>query len=540
MDDYSHLISELFSFLNIEYLLFCTIAIMGLYGLRYHIYQKSSLLFRHLKGFKSTINTLLSRNTRLALFSLTLLFIGELLISHQAMRTEQNRLMLFVTKFSTSYTEVLQLHGHKQLQWDTRENDPLYQSLMEHTKQLMKSNDLIISMYTLRQDSKGNIRFILAPETDYNRDGKINGEMEEAVKLGEIYDEKIPEIYSALEGKPAFQHYIVNDKWGASISIFLPIKDPSGKIDGVLGIDFDPNDLMTNIKPIQYASLVFGIFAMAIILGAYYFITYREIAQLQTNYFIDKLNTHHNALEEQVEEEVIKRQEKERMLFHQARLAAMGEMISNITHQWRQPITAISNIVQEMYDAYKYNELNEASMQENTRNIRTQLNQMSTTIDDFRNFFSPSKTVSSFYAKDQIKTTLSMLHGMLQKNNITVDLYIDGDSKIKGFANEYNHVLINIFNNARDIFIERSVEAPRLLIRVDEKNTHSIVTISDNAGGIPSEYLDKIFAPYFTTKHETHGTGIGLYMCKQMIENNMNGQITVHNDVDGAVFTITI
>ena len=540
MGNNSHIISTLFSYLNFEYFLFCAIGIIGLYALRYHIHQKSSLLFRHLKGFESTISTLLSRNTRMALVSLTLVFIGELFILQLAMRTEQNRLMVFVTKFSSSYTESLQLHGHEHLTWNTPPSDPVYQTLMYHMKHLMNSNDIIISMYTLRQDANGKIRFILAPETDYNKDGKISGELEEMVKLGEPYEEEIPEISAALRGESVFQDYVTEDKWGESISIFLPIKDPSGKIDAILGIDFNPNDLMKNIQPIQYASLIFGLFAMVIILVAYYFITFREISQFQTNYFIEKLNTHHQVLEAQVEEEVIKRQEKERILAHQARLATMGEMIANITHQWRQPLTAISNIVQEMQDAYKYNELNEASMQENTRNIRIQLNQMSTTIDDFRNFFSPSKTVTSFYAKDQIKTTLSMLKGMLQKNNISVDLYIDGDTTIKGYANEYNHVLINILNNARDIFIERAIESPRLIIRVNEEESQSIVTISDNAGGIPTDLLDKIFDPYFTTKGEQHGTGIGLYMCKQIIENNMNGQITAHNSDDGAVFTITI
>ncbi|MDD2781741.1 HAMP domain-containing sensor histidine kinase [Sulfuricurvum sp.] len=295
-----------------------------------------------------------------------------------------------------------------------------------------------------------------------------------------------------------------------------------------------------SIHPIYTATFIFASFATLLTFLGYYFITIRDIARLQTNYFVDKLNLHQNQLEEQIESEVIKRQEQERMLGHQARLAAMGEMISNITHQWRQPLTAISNIVQETQDAFKYNELNEASMQENTRNIRTQLNQMSNTIDDFRNFFSPSKTISSFYAKDQIKTTLSMLQGMLQKNNITVDLYIDGDTKIQGYANEYNHVLINLFNNARDILLERAIESPRITIRIDESNGHSVVIFADNGGGIPVEIADKIFNPYFTTKGEIHGTGIGLYMCKQIIENNMHGNIRVHNNEDGAVFTITI
>ncbi len=298
--------------------------------------------------------------------------------------------------------------------------------------------------------------------------------------------------------------------------------------------------LIQHMDPIYTATFIFGSFAVILTLIGYYIITMRDIARLQTNYFVEKLNLHQNHLEEQIEQEVTKRQDQERILSHQARLAAMGEMISNITHQWRQPLTAISNIVQEMQDAFKFNELDEASMEENTRNIRTQLHQMSTTIDDFRNFFSPSKTVSSFYAKDQIKTTLTMLKGMLQKNNITVDLYIDGDVKIEGYANEYNHVLINLFNNARDIFIERSIEFPRITIRIDERAGHSIVTFADNAGGIPSDILDKIFDPYFTTKGEKHGTGIGLYMCKQIIENNMHGTLTAHNTNDGAVFTITI
>lgn len=298
--------------------------------------------------------------------------------------------------------------------------------------------------------------------------------------------------------------------------------------------------LVQNMNPIYTTTFVFGGFAVVLTLTGYYVISIRDIAQLQTNFFVDKLNLHQRHLEEQIDQEVYKRQEQERMLSHQARLAAMGEMISNITHQWRQPLTAISNTVQEMQDAFKYNELDETSMEQNTRAIRTQLHQMSTTIDDFRNFFSPSKTVSSFYAKDQIKTTLTMLQGMLQKNNITVDLYIDGDVKIKGYANEYNHVLINLFNNARDILLERSIESPRISIRIDESGGHSIVTFSDNGGGIPLDILDQIFDPYFTTKGEKHGTGIGLYMCKQIIENNMHGTLNAHNSDEGAVFTITI
>lgn len=532
--------SSLFSNLTIEFFLFCLTPFILLFILRYHIRHKTAHLGAYLYPLQTTFGKLIRKYTRIAVMAIVLVCIAEWLILNLAIKTEQNRLMLFVTKFSSSYTLNLESSGHYQMRTDMAMDDPVYLKLIGDLKGWMDANDLVISMYTMRQDAKGEIRFILAPETDYNGDGIISGELEARVPIGEIYDEPISELKEAFSGKETFQRHVSEDKWGESISIFLPLFTSDHRVDAVLGIDFDPMQLLKNIQPIQYATLAFGGFAVLLILGGYYLMTMREIAKMQTGYFVEKLNHHQHMLEEQVEEEVHKRQEKERILAHQARLAAMGEMISNITHQWRQPLTAISNIVQEMQDAFKYNELDAQSMAENTKSIKTQISLMSNTIDDFRNFFSPSKIVSSFYAKDQIKTTLMLLQGMLQKNNIIVDLYIDGDVEIKGYANEYNHVLINLFNNARDIFNERAVESPRITIRIDEAEGHSIVTFSDNGGGVPEKYLDTIFEPYFTTKDEKHGTGIGLYMCKQIIESNMNGHLSVTNDEDGAVFTITI
>lgn len=529
-----------FSNSTIALFLFAILSFVALYSLRHIIVQKSSHLGVRLVQFETLLLNLIGKHTRIAVITIIFVCLGEMLIIQLAIRTEQNRLMLFVTKFSTSYTKDLESSQHYKLGFNTPSSDTLYQKMMGDMKGWINANELIISMYTLKKDNQGNMRFILAPETDYNGDGKIAGEMEKTVPLGEKYDQNIPELREAFFGKMTFQRYVTEDKWGSSISIFLPIFNPDHQVDAVLGIDFNPQSLLKNIQPVQYAALGFGGFVIVLILGGFYLITTREIARLQTHYFVEKLNNHQHLLEEQVEQEVLKRQEKERILAHQARLAAMGEMISNITHQWRQPLTAISNIVQEMQDAYKFHELDDKAMADNTKSIRMQIALMSTTIDDFRNFFSPSKTVSSFFAKDQIKTTLSMLQGMLQKNNIVVDLYIDGDTKIEGYANEYNHVLINLFNNARDIFLERAIEFPRITIRIDEADGHSIVIFADNGGGIPDEYLDTIFEPYFTTKDTDHGTGIGLYMCKQIIENNMNGTLQVTNSEDGAVFTITI
>lgn len=329
-------------------------------------------------------------------------------------------------------------------------------------------------------------------------------------------------------------------------SVFSPVDKPNA-VHTLLGIHFYPDRVSHDIAPFRHFTLAFGLFFISLLLGSYYFLTLHALRETENEYLLATLNHKqalleelNSTLEQRIETEVQNRQEKERILSNQARFAAMGEMIGNITHQWRQPLTAISNAVQDLPDAYAYGELDEVYLLKTVDQIHKQLTQMSSTIDDFRQFFSPSKIKMKFYAANQVKITLMMLQGMLQKHSIAVNLFINGDQEITGYPNEYNHVLINIINNARDVFKENTILNPTISITIDEQNGHSVVHIADNGGGIPSEILEKIFLPYFTTKGEIHGTGIGLYLSKQIIENNMGGTIQAANSDAGAVFTIRI
>ncbi len=265
-----------------------------------------------------------------------------------------------------------------------------------------------------------------------------------------------------------------------------------------------------------------------------------ELDELAENFNLmtKKLNEVYQEQENKISEGVKQLREKDHMIIKQSRQAAMGEMIGNIAHQWRQPLNSIGVIVQNIEDAYNYNELTKEYMVEKINNVMTLLSYMSHTIDDFRNFFKPDKEKQSFSIAETVKNSLSFMNANFAHNNIKVEVEVIDDIKIWGYPNEYAQVLLNIFNNARDIIKERGISNGELKIRVSTQFNRSFVEIEDNGGGMKSEVMDKVFEPYFTTKEM--GTGLGLYMSKMIVEKNMGGELKVENRGSGAVFTILI
>ncbi|MBF0565715.1 MAG: PAS domain-containing protein [Nitrospirae bacterium] len=265
-------------------------------------------------------------------------------------------------------------------------------------------------------------------------------------------------------------------------------------------------------------------------------------------------------LEQKVKEETSLRQQKEQILIQQSKMAALGEMINSIAHQWKQPLTAVSVIIQDMQDAFNYGELDKTYIDEIVKNVILQVNFMSKTIDDFRSFLKPSKEKVGFDVKEAINEILSMFEVMLGKANVTVFFENAATSEtymINGYPNEFKHVILNMINNSKDAILSRrgkessGVESSgvdssgtgsygKIRINLLKRDGRIVITLSDDGGGIPAEVIDKIFEPYFTTKSEEKGTGIGLYMSKTIIENNMGGVLTVRNAGDGAEFTIEI
>lgn len=252
---------------------------------------------------------------------------------------------------------------------------------------------------------------------------------------------------------------------------------------------------------------------------------------------LEKIN---QTLETRIEDAIQKSREKDMMLIQQSRLAAMGEMIGNIAHQWRQPLNAVGIIIQNINDAYKCGEINEKYLETKVEKSMEIIQYMSQTIDDFRNFFKPEKQMLLFDVKATVQKTISFIEPTLKNNNIKLDCLLDDDIHVMGYGNEYAQVVLNLLNNAKDAVIERGVLSPTIQVSLTRENQKSVLLIQDNGGGISSEYMEKIFTPYFSTKNPGQGTGIGLYMSKTIIEKNMNGMLTFKNTEKGACFSIIV
>jgi PAS domain S-box-containing protein len=232
--------------------------------------------------------------------------------------------------------------------------------------------------------------------------------------------------------------------------------------------------------------------------------------------------------------------QNERLLFQQNRQAALGEMIGNIAHQWRQPLNALGLLVQQASLFYEIGEASPEFLENNLNRSMDLVYHMSRTIDDFGNFFKPDKEKVEFKAREVVAKSLFLLEGSLDGQDIGIEVQVKGDPSINGYLNEFSQVLLNILLNARDALTERKVASPRVVISIGRKKGRTVVTIADNAGGIPEEILDKVFDPYFTTKGPQSGTGVGLFMSKTIIEKNMGGLLTVRNIEGGAEFRIEV
>jgi len=265
-----------------------------------------------------------------------------------------------------------------------------------------------------------------------------------------------------------------------------------------------------------------------------------------------KLKTSQNELEnlnqnlqKEIEKEIqlkLKKQreanEQERILAHQSKLASMGEMIGNIAHQWRQPLTELSTILINIELYFERDKLTKEKFKNKIKEANTQILFMSTTINDFRDFFASKKKKARVKISNILNRVENLMGASLKNNNIQLILEIKNDFEICGFPNEIEQALLNIVSNAKDVILEKFMKDAQILIRVFSKKSKNIITISDNAGGIKVFPIEKIFEPYFSTKHAKSGTGIGLYMTKTIIEKNNNGKIEIKNGEKGAIFTI--
>ena len=234
----------------------------------------------------------------------------------------------------------------------------------------------------------------------------------------------------------------------------------------------------------------------------------------------------------------IEKEKNQQIAISQSKLASMGEMLANIAHQWRQPLTHISYVLMNLKTAHEKQKLTDEYFKRKSEEAKAQLTFMSNTIEDFSNFFKVSKQKESFSLKEVVEETLNLLTASLKLNNIEVKIDSKEDIFINSYKGELVQVLFNILNNSKDEFIKKQIKEPKIeiVLRKDRKNV--FIEIIDNAEGIKFKDINKVFEPYLTTKEK--GLGIGLYISKTIIENSMKGQLLVENIKEGAKFIIKL
>ena len=330
-------------------------------------------------------------------------------------------------------------------------------------------------------------------------------------------------IDSLAKQKESFSIYDSNLD---AVLTFIKVKNP---------ISYETIGLFTAIsdaKLLHQQNVTFQISLTALLFGilAILFFIYNE------NIYKLNLRNINETLEDKIEKEVNKNREKDKAMFQQSRLAQMGEMVSMIAHQWRQPLTAISATSASLVLKSQFDTLDNETAEDLGKKISEYTQHLSSTIDDFRDFFKPNKECAKTTYKELVNSVLGIVEASIKNNNINFKQKLQNETALYTYRNEIKQVILNLIKNAEDILKEKEIQNPTITI---EANGY-ILRVKDNAGGVPDDIIDKVFNPYFSTKKEKNGTGLGLYMSKTIVEEHCGGKLSVYNDAEGAVFEIEL
>ncbi|MBF0519623.1 MAG: PAS domain S-box protein [Nitrospirae bacterium] len=247
-------------------------------------------------------------------------------------------------------------------------------------------------------------------------------------------------------------------------------------------------------------------------------------------------------LESRVKEEIEKNRLKDQLMYEQSRHMAIGELLVNIAHQWRQPLASIGVLVQDIKDAYLFRELSAEYLDKNVTDIMSELMGLSNTIDGFKDFYLSNLQKEEVKVKEVINNALEVMSGYFELKDILIDKELDEELTVTVVPSEFAQVVMNILANVRDVFKHKHI--PNRIVKIktymEPVTKKSVITIADNGGGVGEDIIDRIFEPYFTTKDKLRGTGLGLYITRLIVEKSMKGTITVRNYNGGAEFRIEI
>jgi len=367
------------------------------------------------------------------------------------------------------------------------------------------------------------------PQKNYYQKGLIS-KVEEKMKRVDTQSSK---IITLLKHKNSFKtHTALNEVFLEinAINIYLSSLITSHLKKAVA--EKNRNDRVFKTSIYMLFLLIGLVFFLSIIISLILINNFKDLhssLEIKVNDKTKELRSLNNSLERRIKTEVEHSRKKDQIMFQQARLASLGEMLQNIAHQWRQPLGALTMIIQSFQSKFLSGKLNEEFIDSRVEDAGVLAKNMSDTLEDFRTFFDPNKSHKSFSIKKVIDKSIDLTKYQLEKEGVEVHFSMNEDIKIYGFENELTHVILNLINNSKDALCDKEIPKKRVRIIVKETLESVIINIIDNAGGIKSDIMTKVFDPYFTTKHKSVGTGIGLYMSKQMVEKHMNGKIGCKN-----------
>jgi signal transduction histidine kinase len=323
----------------------------------------------------------------------------------------------------------------------------------------------------------------------------------------------------------------------------IPVNDTNGKPIGAIQVinksDGSDEFVEKDLEHLQIAASYIGDSLETLFLQQELKALNEKLA-LEVEQKTQDLQNINKILEQRVAEEIDKNHQKDLQLMSQAKQAQMGEMISIIAHQWKQPLTSISATCNTASLEMMLGSYSEDKSKEHFDYIMEQIRFLTDTIDEFRHFFNPDKKKDNFILNEMVKKVVHLIDKDYATKNIDIKLNLYSEEKISNYQNEIMHVVLNILNNAKDAILAQERKDGVINITTHDKEDGVLIVISDNGGGIPTDIIDKIFEPYFSTKGEKKGTGIGLNLSRMIIEDKCRGKLVASNIEDGAVFTIEL
>jgi len=329
-----------------------------------------------------------------------------------------------------------------------------------------------------------------------------------------------------------FTHKNIDSLW---ITYLKPIIIED-EVKAILVFDFSMKEhskITTSLNKLDniFEFLVYFLIFLFVLLGWFSYVDFNREKELI------KLN---QTLEKRIKEEIEKNRKKDEQLLYQSRLAQMGEMISMIAHQWRQPLGAINaNVISIKFKA-QMGKIESKFIQEKMDNLVKYVKYLSNTIDDFRDFFKPTKQKEYKFFEEIMESILDIIGNSLKNKEIELNIHNKYKNKFWIFTNEFKQVILNLIKNSQDVLVEKEIKNKKIEIVFYKKDDNIVFEIRDNGGGIDKEIQDKIFEPYFSTKDEKNGTGLGLYMSKIIIEKHLDGEIRTFNEDKWTIFEIKL